>query len=181
MVYVLLADGFEEAEALVTVDVLRRGGCQVATVGVTGAPVTGAHNITVMADLPVRDVNLDAMDMVVVPGGLGGVNAILDSAAALAVIQKAAEYGVYVAAICAAPTILARLAILDRRPAVCYPGMEEEMGSAVVQKGKKVVVDGRIVTGEAAGSVFDFALTLLELLKGPEKAGEVRHAIHYRP
>ena len=179
MVYVLLADGFEEAEALVTVDVLRRGGCQVATVGVTGAPVTGAHNITVMADLPVRDVNLDAMDMVVVPGGLGGVNAILDSAAALAVIQKAAEYGVYVAAICAAPTILARLAILDRRPAVCYPGMEDEMGSAVVQKGAQVVTDGRIITGEAAGSAFEFGLRLVEAACGRQAMERVRNAVHF--
>lgn len=179
MVYVLLADGFEEAEALVTVDVLRRGGCQVATVGVTGAPVTGAHNITVMADLPVRDVNLDAMDMVVVPGGLGGVNAILDSAAALAVIQKAAEYGVYVAAICAAPTILANLGFLDRRRAVCYPGMEELMGSAVVQKGAPVVVDGHIVTAEAAGSAFPFGLKLVEVLKGADAARAVCDAVHY--
>ena len=84
-----------------------------------------------------------------------------------------------VAAICAAPTILANLGFLDRRRAVCYPGMEELMGSAVVQKGAPVVADGHIITGEAAGSSFPFGLKLVEVLKGAEAARQVCHAVHY--
>ena len=83
------------------------------------------------------------------------------------------------AAICAAPTILANMGFLDRRRAVCYPGMEELMGSAVVQKGTPVVVDGHIVTAEAAGSAFPFGLKLVEVLKGAEAARQVAHAVHY--
>ena len=90
------------------------------------------------------------------------------------------ERGIYLAAICAAPTILAHQGFLDRRKAVCYPGMEDEMGSAVVQKGKNVVVDGHIITAEAAGSAFDFGLKLVETLRGPAAAEQVRESVHYR-
>lgn len=99
---------------------------------------------------------------------------------ALGLIQRAWDQGCYLAAICAAPTILAHLGIVDRRKAVCYPGMEEEMGSAVIQTGCPVVVDGRIITGEAAGSAFDFGLKLVEILSGAEAVRKVRDAVHYR-
>lgn len=114
------------------------------------------------------------------PGGMGGVESIQMNLFALALIQRCRDHGCWLAAICAAPTILAHLGILDRRRAVCYPGMEEEMGSAVVQKGARVVADGRIITGEAAGSAFDFGLALVEALRGAEAARRVRHEVHYR-
>ena len=95
------------------------------------------------------------------------------------VVESDNVRGGYLAAICAAPTILAGMGITDRRRAVCYPGMEEEMGSAVVQAGDRVVVDGRIVTGEAAGSAFPFGLKLVELLRGKRAAEEVCNAVHY--
>ena len=117
--------------------------------------------------------------MLVLPGGLGGVEAIHNSTPALTLIQRCSDHGCWLAAICAAPTILANMGILDRRQAVCYPGMEEEMGSAVVQKGACVVVDGHIITGQAAGSAFDFGLALVEALQGPGAAGKVRDAVHY--
>ena len=129
MVYILLAEGFEEAEALIPADLLRRAGLPVSLVGL---------------------------------------------------IQKAHTVGCYLAAICAAPTLLAHLGLLDRRSAVCYPGMEGEMGSAVVRPECPVVVDGRIITARSAGCAFDFALKLIEILAGAEKAKEVQHAIHYR-
>lgn len=96
-----------------------------------------------------------------------------------ALIQHCYDEGRWLAAICAAPTILANLGFLDRRRAVCYPGMEELMGSAVVQKGAPVVADGHIITGEAAGSSFPFGLKLVEVLKGAEAARQVCHAVHY--
>ena len=112
-------------------------------------------------------------------GGLGGVNAIQNSLTAQGLIQGAYDRGIWLAAICAAPTILAGMGLLDRRSAVCYPGMEDQMYSAVVQKGEHVVVDGRFITGEAAGSSFAFGLKLVEILMGAEAAAQVKHAVHY--
>ncbi len=180
MVYLLLGEGFEESEAVVPADLLRRAGVEVALVGLEGLSVRGSHGITVQADLTLEEVDADAMDMLVLPGGMGGVESIQMNLFALALIQRAWDHGCYLAAICAAPTILAHIGVLDRRKAVCYPGMEDQMGSAVVQKGQRVVVDGHMVTGEAAGSAFDFGLKLVEILKGRAAAEEVRHAVHYR-
>lgn len=179
MVYILLAEGFEEAEAIVPADLLRRAGAQVALVSLDELQVRGGHGITVTADLTLEQVSADEMELLMLPGGLGGVENIQMNLFAMALIQKAYDRGAYLAALCAAPTILANLAILDRRPAVCYPGMEEYMGSAVVQKGQAVVVSGHVVTGEAAGSAFEFGLKLVELLKGPEAARKVRHDVHF--
>lgn len=179
MVYLLLADGFEEAEALVTADLLRRAGIPVALTSLEGKEVKGSHGITVLADDTVENVDLDGMEMLVLPGGMGGVENIQMNLFALGLIQRAAQKGAYVAAICAAPTILAHQALLDRRRAVCYPGMEDQMLSAVVCKGEAVVTDGRFITGEAAGSVFEFALRLVQALRGREAAEKVKQAIHY--
>ena len=179
MVYLLLADGFEEAEALVTADLLRRGGVELSLVGLDSLTVTGAHGITVTADCLLSQAG-EELEMLILPGGMGGVENIMMNLFAQAYIQKAGEQGAYVAAICAAPTILAHLCMLDRRKAVCYPGMEDRMYSAVIQKGAPVVVDGRMITGEAAGSVFDFALKLVEVLKGRETARQVRESVYYR-
>ena len=179
MVTILLGDGFEEAEALVTCDLLRRAGLDVKLVGLDGPQVTGAHGIAVAADLTLEELEPDQLRMLVLPGGLGGVASIQMNLFATALIQRAWDRGCYLAAICAAPTILAHLGILDRRKAVCYPGMEDQMGSAVVQEGRRVVADGRIITGEAAGSVFDFGLKLVEVLRGREAAQQVRDAVHY--
>ena len=180
MVAILLADGFEEAEALVTADLLRRGGCEVSLVGLDELTVTGSHHITVTADTTLSQVEADGVEMLVLPGGLGGVENIRMNLFAMAFIESVRDRGAYVAAICAAPTILAALGILDRRSAVCYPGMEDLMGSAVVKPGCPVVTDGRIITGEAAGAVFDFGLKLVEVLKGADAARDVRHAVYYR-
>ncbi len=180
MVYLLLADGFEEAEALVTTDLLRRGGATVSLIGLDDLVVTGAHGIEVRADATLEDLNINNMEMLILPGGTAGVEHIQMNLFALALIQKVADQGIYIAAICAAPTILAQLGLLDRRRAVCYPGMEDAMGSAVIQQEQPVVIDGRLITAEAAGSVFEFALKLVEILCGSAAALEVRHAIHFR-
>ncbi len=179
MVYVLLGEGFEESEAVVPVDLLRRAGVEVSLVGLKGDKVTSSHGVTVVCDCALKDVDEQRSQMLMLPGGLGGVDAISADEGALGVIQRCADRGAYIAAICAAPTILARLGLLDRRKAVCYPGMEEQMLSAVVQKDKTVVVDGHLITGQAAGSSFDFGLKLVEVLKGAEAAETVRRAVHY--
>ena len=180
MVIMLLGAGFEESEATVPLDLLRRAGVEVSTAALAGTQVTGGHGITVTADLPLSQVDGEKVEMVILPGGLGGVAAISQSEQALKLIGQVYRAGGYVAAICAGPTVLASLGITDGRRAVCYPGMEGEMGQACMQPGATVAVDGNVVTGLAAGAAFDFGLKLVELLRGAAAAEEVRHAVHYR-
>jgi 4-methyl-5(b-hydroxyethyl)-thiazole monophosphate biosynthesis len=173
MVYILLADGFEEAEAIVPADLLRRAGVQVALVGVTGAQVTGAHGIAVACDLELPQAK-DEPELVMLPGGLGGVENLGASPAAMDLVRRTAQAGRYVAAICAAPSLLGKLGLLKGRKAVCYPGMEETMG-ADAQKGCSVVTDGKFITGEGPGAAFDFGLKLVETLKGATAVAQVSH------
>lgn len=180
MVYVLLGEGFEESEAIVPVDLLRRAEVEVSLVALKGKTVKSSHGIQVEADCQLKDVDEGKLEMIVIPGGLGGVAAIMGNQSALGLVQRAGDRGAYVCAICAGPTVLAHLGIADRRRAVCYPGMEEEMGSAVVKKGERVVCDGHMITAEAAGSSFEFGLKLVEALKGKDVAHKVKQAVHYR-
>lgn len=180
MVCILLGTGFEESEAVVPADLLRRAGVEVVLTALEGAEVTGSHGVTVKADAALADVDPGAVDLLFLPGGLGGVRSILDCPAALELARQVYDKGNYVTAICAAPVILGRLGLLKGREAVCYPGMEDGLTGAVVRRGRGVVADGRIVTGEAAGAAFAFGLKLVELLKGPAEAERVRHAVCYR-
>jgi len=184
MVYILLGDGFEEAEALVAADVLRRGNVEVSLTGVGGMTVRGAHGIAVAADTAAENVSLRPGDTVLLPGGMGGVDSLEHSAAAMALAREAAGgHKMYLAAICAAPTLLARAGLIGKGShAVCYPGMEGELISAGVtpHMDEAAVVDGALVTGRGPGAAFDFALTLLNVLKGPEAAEAVRAGLHYK-
>lgn len=183
MVYILLGTGFEETEALAPADILRRGGVDVALTGIGGGAVTGGHGITVVCDKTVEEVSLDAGDMVVIPGGLGGVASVEGSEAAMALVRRAAEdEAMYLAAICAAPTLLARAGIIGTGDdAVCYPGMEWELtnAGAKAHMDASVVMDGKLITGRAPGSALDFGLVLLEALKGAEAAGQIQDDMHY--
>ena len=180
MVCVLLGAGFEETEALVPVDLLRRAGIPVTLVGLTGREVTGSHQITVKADELLSEITPEEIEMVFLPGGSGGVASISACSEALELIRALYDRGRYVAAICAAPTILSALGLLMGRPAVCYPGMEAQLDGAVVQRGVPVVPDGTVITGEAAGSAFAFGLKLIEVLKGPAVAESVKNQVFYR-
>ncbi|MBP1737511.1 MAG: DJ/YajL/PfpI superfamily protein [Oscillospiraceae bacterium] len=177
MIYILLADGFEEIEALVPADLLRRAGLPVQLVGLDRPQVLGAHGISVNADLSLDQVELDKMELLVLPGGSGGVENIHLNLKAMTLIQQAYEKGRYLGAICAAPTLLAELGILDRRPATCFPGTEGDMGSAVLQKHAPVVVSGRIITGEAVGAVFPFSFALIEALEGETTMNRIKQSI----
>ncbi len=180
MVMILLGAGFEESEALVPADLLRRAGIAVALVGLEGREVTGGHGITVLVDRTLDEISPAEADLVMLPGGLGGVESILRTPAALDLVRRCYEGGRFVAAICAAPTILAALGLLEGRKAVCYPGMEGQMAGAVVQPGAPAVVDGPIITGEAAGSAFAFGLKLIEVLRDADTARRVRDEVFYR-
>ena len=176
MVYILLAPGFEEAEALVPADLLRRAGVETALVSVTGEPVPGSHGVTVTADTDLDGADLSRAEMIVLPGGGPGHKNLGAEPRVERLVREAADRGLWVAAICAAPTLLGRWGLLEGKQAVCYPGMEEGLAGAKV---RAVVVDGKIITGRAAGSAFDFGLALVEALAGKGAAQQVRNGIYY--
>ncbi|MBO5169476.1 MAG: DJ-1/PfpI family protein [Oscillospiraceae bacterium] len=180
MVYVLLGTGFEEMEAIAPIDLLRRSGIEVKTVGVTGKTVYGSHGIGVEADILPEDMELDAMEMIVLPGGLGGVASARASKPALDALRYGWDQGRFVAAICAGPTVLADLGITDGRNATCYPGCEGQMGSANMQPGAAAVRDGKLITGTSAGCAIPFALELIRALRGEEKAQAIAQQIVIR-
>lgn len=179
MVAILLGNGFEEIEALAVCDVLRRGGVEVALAGIGGSVIRGAHGIAVTVDTAVEALSPEKLEMIVLPGGLGGLEAILASPDAMAAIRQTYDAGGIAAAICAAPVALARLGLTDGRAAVCYPGMETKMGSAKLEMEREVVVDGRVITGRAPGAALPFALTLLRALRGDPAAAEVAAGMVY--
>ena len=180
MVYILLGEGFEEAEAIVPGDLLRRAGVEVAYVGLEGPQVTGSHGVTVTADLTLEQVKTEDMEMLVLPGGLGGVASIQMDLFATALIQKARDLGCWLAAICAAPSILAHMGMLEGRPVTCHPCVWEEMGTAQVDRQAQVVTDGKTIPAQAAGPAFPFGLKLVEVLKGAEAARKIADGILYR-
>jgi len=178
MVYIVLGTGFEEMEAICPCDILRRGGVEVRFAGIGGKAIAGGKGITVQADCTVEEIDYENLDMIVLPGGLGGVHSILASETAMNAVKWAYENEKYVAAICAAPSILAKLGITDGKKAVVYPGMEPEMGSALMQDAD-AVRDGKVLTGRGPGAAMDFGLMLLETLKDAETAAGVQAGMVY--
>lgn len=180
MVYILLGTGFEEMEALAPLDLLRRAGIDVLTVGINGKTVYGGHNIGFEADIALEEIDLTALDMIVLPGGLGGVASVRASQAAMDALAFAWENDKFVAAICAGPTVLAELHITDGKKVTCYPGCENQMGSAVMVANAAAVRDGKVITGTSAGCAIPFALALIEALKGEEAADAIAQQIVIR-
>ena len=180
MVYVLLGTGFEEIEALTPVDLLRRAGVEVRTVGLNGRTVYGGHAIGVECDMTIDALDVSDAEMIVLPGGLGGVASIRACRRALEAVKAVSGNGKYVAAICAGPTVLAELGLLTGVQATCYPGQIPNMRDALVVEDAACVTDGRIITGTSAGTAVPFALALIEALKGPEKARAIADQIVIR-
>lgn len=179
MVYLFLAQGFEEIEALTPVDFLRRASIPVATVGIGGKVICGAHGISIETDITDNAFpqNPADMEMIVLPGGMPGAINLDASPVVDTALSFAAEKGRYIAAICAAPMIPGKRGLLQDRHAVCYPGFEGELHGATVEQ-KGVVRDGTIITGKAAGYAGEFALALIEALQGKDVAKAVREAIY---
>ena len=180
MVYVLLGTGFEEVEAIAPVDLMRRAGIEIQTVGITGKTVAGSHKIPVEADILPENMDLESMDMIVLPGGLGGVASARASQAALDALRWGWEHDRFVAAICAGPTVLADLGIPDGKKATCFPGCEGQMGKADMVPGAAALRDGKLITGTSAGCAIPFALELIKALKGSEAADKVAKQIVIR-
>lgn len=170
MIYVFLADGFEEVEALATVDVLRRAGLEVKTVGVTGGIVSGSHSIPVVCDAAIEDIKPDeSLQAVVLPGGMPGTTNLEKSEKVNEFIDYAVSNDKYVCAICAAPSILGKKGLLDGREAICFPGFEEYLYGAEVSD-KSVVADGKFITAKACGVALKFGKVIAEQFIGKEKA-----------
>lgn len=180
MVYILLGTGFEEVEAITPLDLLRRAGVEVMTVGLNGKTVYGGHNIGIEADIEIGEMDLTAMDMIVLPGGLGGVASIRACQKAMDAISFAWQNDKFVAAICAGPTVLADLKITDGKNVTCYPGCESSMGSANVLPDAPCAQDGNVITGTSAGCAIPFGLALIQALKGKEAANAIAQQIVIR-
>lgn len=180
MVYMMLGTGFEVTEAMVPLVMMRRAGIDVCTVGINGKTVYGSRDIGIQADIELGEMDLTNLEGIILPGGLGGVASIKASQPALDAVKFAFDNSKLVAAICAGPTVLAMLGITDGKRATCYPGCEDQMGSAVMVPDAAAVRSGNVITGTSAGCAIPFALQLITALKGKEAADNVAQQIVIR-
>lgn len=176
MVIVLLADGFEEIEALTPVDMLRRANIEVRTVGIGAKVATGSHGIQVVCDMTADEVDPKSVDMAVFPGGMPGALNLDSSPFTDKIIAAVKENGGRLAAICASPLIFGRRGLLCGKRATCYPGFEGELKGATVIDAQ-VVTDGYITTGRAMGASIDFSKELIALLANRADADRIGSAI----
>lgn len=178
MVYLFLADGFEETEAIAPLDILRRAGLSVTTIGVTGELVTGAHGITVKADAGIDAVNKEDIQAVILPGGLGGTQNLDNSGEVKGIVKYAYDFGKLVCAICAAPSILGKMGILRGKDATCYPGFEEYFDGGNYTA-ESVTKCGNIITADGMGSAYKFGFAITSALCGENTAEEIKEQIQY--
>ncbi|MFP4472558.1 MAG: DJ-1 family glyoxalase III [Candidatus Omnitrophota bacterium] len=175
-ILIILADGFEEIEAVTVIDILRRSGADVVTAGLTADRewVTGAHDITLKTDTRIDSVQGE-FDACVLPGGLPGAERLAGDPRVLSLISAMAKENKIVAAICAAPAaVLTQTEILNGRSATCYPGMEDSFPPNTTFKEDNVVIDGNLITSRGPGTALEFALTLVEQLGDPDKSQELK-------
>ena len=177
MVYIHLAEGFEEIEAVTILDILRRGQVEAESVSVTGRHlVQGAHQISIRADLTFEEADYDTCAMIVLPGGMPGTTNLGNHQLLLDKIVEFHQEGKLVAAICAAPMVLGKAGILKGKRATIYPGMEDKIPEAILGP-ERVIVDGKVITSKGPGTAMEFALKLIEILKGEEASRKVREGL----
>lgn len=178
-VYVFLAEGFEEIEGLTVVDLLRRANIETEMVSVMeGKQIKGSHGIKVTADSMFTDVDFSDADFLVLPGGMPGTLNLGNHEGLCELLKKHYGEGKNIAAICAAPSIFGQLGFLNGRIATCYPGFESKLEGAIVCA-TKVAVDENVITSRGLGTAIEFALKLIEVIVGLEKAMEIREGIIY--
>jgi len=181
-VLVPLAAGFEEIEAITIVDLLRRAGIEVHAASLAGdRAVTGSHGITVVADVTLDEVQADGYDMIVLPGGMPGAEHLKADARVIALLRKFAAEGRHVAAICAAPGVLAHAGLLEGRAATSFPGfLTADSAPGIRLREDAVVVDGRVATSRGPGTAIEFGLALIELLEGAAARQQVQQRLQWR-
>ena len=179
-VFIFLAEGFEETEAVATIDIMLRGDLDVTSVSITGnLLVTGAHGIAVAADTLFEDAYISSGDMLVLPGGMPGASNLNAHAGVKSALEQYAANGKKIAAICAAPLVLGGLGLLKGKIATIYPGYESTLEGAVYYN-NPVIKSGNIITGQGPGFVFQFGLLIVEELQGKAKAKEVAEGLLLR-
>lgn len=178
LVYVFLAEGFEEIEAVSVIDILRRADITVNTVSVNDSKeVKAAHGITILADIFIDEVDLKKRaDMIFLPGGMPGTRNLAKSDKLIQLIQEAEELDIYIAAICAAPTVLSKAGVIKGKKIICYPGFEAELEGAVIHD-DLVVRDGKILTSKGPGTAMLFGYALVDILKGNLESDALRKSM----
>ncbi len=174
-----LAEGLEEIEAIVPLDVMRRAGLDVTTVYIKEKTVTGSHSIQIVADKSIEEITGKDFDAVVCPGGMPGSDNLNNDQRVISLVQEIYENGKYVAAICAAPRVLFKAGVLKNKKATCFPGTEKLFDNTVTHVNKPVVVDGKVITAIGAGAAYLFAFSLLVSFLGNEKALELKKKMRY--
>jgi len=176
-VFIFLADGFEEIEAIAPIDIFRRADIAVQTVSITADKVVrGAHNISVLADSLFSETDFSENDLLFLPGGMPGTKNLDEHEGLKKLLKKQADESKNIAAICAAPSILGKMKLLAGKEAICFPGYENQLTGAILSD-KKIVKSGAISTAKGAGVAIEFALKLVEELKGKETADRIAKAI----
>jgi len=175
-VVVPIAQGVEEIEAVTVIDILRRAGVEVTVAGVSPDPIVGRNGIRLVADCPIEGVKAADVDMVVLPGGAQGTEHLAKCAATQRLLKEAAQQGKYLAAICAAPTVLAGLGLITDKQVTSHPSVACKL-DRVAYREDRVVIDGRIITSRGPGTAMEFAMALVEILAGKEKVAEVNRGV----
>jgi 4-methyl-5(b-hydroxyethyl)-thiazole monophosphate biosynthesis len=176
MIYMFLADGMEEIEALCPLDIMRRAGLDVTTVGIGSREITGAHGITVKADITDTEYADNSPELIFLPGGMPGTLNLAASKTVISAIETAVKKDAYIAAICAAPSILGDMRILHGKEAICYPGFEDRLAGAKISD-KRVVLDGKILTAAGPGVALDMGLKIVEIFCGKDCAKDLRRSV----
>ena len=177
MIYMLLTDGFEDIEALETLDIMRRAGLDAKTVGLSSDKVVSSHNVTVLCDLVFDDTDFSDITMLILPGGPGHT-AFSRSEKVLDLIKSTYEKGIYIAAICASPSIIGKIGLLKGRRFTCFPGFEDMVKGGIYSP-EKVVSDGKFITARGAGAASDFGFEIVRLFKGELIANELKKQMQY--
>ncbi len=179
MLYLTLAEGFEETEAIASLDVIRRAKLDIKTVGVGGEYITGAHGVTVKADITADEIDKDAAEGVVLPGGMPGTLNLQKSAQVKELIEHCAANGKLIAAICAAPMIIGDMGLLDGRRAVCFPGYEENLVGAI-EADDYVVIDGNYITARGGGVTLEFGAAIVNYISKSDAGNKVLRQMQKR-
>ncbi len=179
MVCIFLADGFEEIEAIAPRDILRRGRVDVLTVGVTGEVVESAYGLKIKPDIAIENVDTANLEGIILPGGMPGTTNLKNNKKVLDMVKYCFEKGLLIGAICAAPSILGEMGVLESKTACCYPGFEKYMKGANVSN-ESVTIDKNIITSKGPGTAMDFGFTLLSYIKGKSVSDQAKSGMIYK-